>query len=559
MKSLINILSETITNKLHEQEEEGTLIDAQVTPPNDEGNHYLDKTPDNGWKEFWLDWNGDDKWQDLSPNVKNNVREMADEEGGVKGLEDYYGDGFKMSLTDEEFLKEYDKSREDFKKDFRQEIVNAKNLVINKYKKYYSPDKKAVYDKVYKQVIAKDGRFGANLQTKEILKGIGDKLENMRTSVNKTLVHYNKSDVANANGESYRAWGWVWPSAGGPQGNDVYNVNLFAFTNPTLGAWRKKLYNTTYHEIGHNLSYLFKEYDIDAYTTIKSQEIFGDDALINKLIKATGGKGWLSWNNSPIIVQEKIAKEFSMSTDQIANLLWAEYYVNRPAEDYARVQRLRDVFGLTGDKTPNAKWWAKKFYKKVQSGSITTGNVKQTRKLRIPKYDFTLNGDYQEKEYIKKGDWQYNCGIQKFLWSQGIFGVGKIENGKEVCDGAYGPNTKAAVKKFYKDMISNSKTRTRTFITIPKSMLRYNDLPTNPSSYRDLWRVFANTIWWDNDKMEDIAALFAKSAWDTLKNTATPNPDEVQVVIDWNWITKEDATFVDASDEIGDDVGYEVA
>ena len=121
MKSLINILNETITSKSLKKLQEGEhrdmdepLINPEITPPNDESNHYLDKTPDKGWKEFWMDWNGDDKWLDLSASQQDEYRDEAEASSGKET--DLQGP--TMSLTDEEFLVKYGKSREDFKKRF---------------------------------------------------------------------------------------------------------------------------------------------------------------------------------------------------------------------------------------------------------------------------------------------------------------------------------------------------------------------------------------------------------------------------------------------------------
>ena len=447
------------------------------------------------------------------------------------------------------------------KKDFRDEVVAARTKALNKYIARYDPDNKATFKKVLQQVTEKTGWLGALNRATDVLKGMIDKLQNMKKK-SKTLVHYNVNDVRKANGNTMsNAWGWVWPSAGGPQGPDVYNINLHKFTNPGgLETWRKKLYNTTYHEIGHNIAHLFDIYGIEAYQDIKSQDIFADE-VITDLIKATGGH--LVWQKKLFPFKEKIAKKFEMSIEQISRKLKNDYYINRPAEDYARIQRLRDEFDTY--KSHSARWWAAKFYQKVQNGDITTGDVMQTRDLLIPKYGFPGS---EEKEHEKQWDWKYVCGIQKFLWSQGIKGVGTIvryddeywegtKKGQEVCDGKYDSKTKEAVKKFYKDMITLSKTKTRIFLTIPKSMLKYNDLPETPTSYNDLWTILANSLWWDDAQVWDIAALFAKSVWDTQSLTIAA--DEIVVAIDFNWIKNADDTFVDASDEIGDDVDNELA
>ena len=402
MKSLINILNETIVDKLHEQKEGpkrlDPLIDAEVIP-DDAGNHYLDKTPDNGWKEFWLDWNGDDKWLDLPSFKQNEYRNKAEAAAGKEGKPRDKSD-IKMSLTDKEFLVKYDKSRDDFRDDFRDEIVKSRAKTINKYKKYYSGF--VPFQKIYKQALKQvtDDAGGrtymnhvrlesdAHERAGEIVSGLKKTLSNME-SVQSTLVHYNKNDITKANGSSYNAWGWVHPGAGGPQGVDVYNINLHNFTNPaSLDTWRKKIYNTTYHEIGHNIAHIFDEYDIEAYTDIKSQGIFDDEVLINRLIEATGG--WLEWDDETSeTTQQKIADDFGMTIRKISGMLSNEYYVNRPAEDYARIQRLRDEFDV-GDNTPDAEWWANQFQDKVKNGDITTGDVMQTRDLYIPKYGFPV-------------------------------------------------------------------------------------------------------------------------------------------------------------------------
>ena len=67
MKSLINILTETVVSAtIHEAVEDSSnpLEIGQPNPKNQAPpNHYIDEEPDTGWREFWLDFNGDDEWQ----------------------------------------------------------------------------------------------------------------------------------------------------------------------------------------------------------------------------------------------------------------------------------------------------------------------------------------------------------------------------------------------------------------------------------------------------------------------------------------------------------------
>ena len=74
-------------------------------------NHYLDKTPDKGFKAFWYDWN--DK-----------------------------------NMSDEDFSKKHKKTKEQFKEDIKDEIDSASNDARDYYKSYYSKNNPDVYKKL---------------------------------------------------------------------------------------------------------------------------------------------------------------------------------------------------------------------------------------------------------------------------------------------------------------------------------------------------------------------------------------------------------------------------
>ena len=390
MKSLINILSETvIAATLNEAIEDinNPLETQQPNPKNQPPpNHYIDEEPDAGWKEFWLDFNGDDEWQNLPYNVKVGYS-LADKEN----VEDKKYDG-RMSLSEEEFEAKYGKSKEDFKVDLRQEILKAKNKAVDYYINYYSPDNETVVNKITKQLFGKVRDFYKAV-ARDVLRKIQKRLMTIKLLGTKSLIHFSKKDVKKVGGESPDAWGWVWSSVTGP---DVYNMNVYNFVRPGLGSWKEKIYSTTIHELGHVVENLLDELGVEAYQTMEDQDIEFQDEDYNiarqRLEKTTFTID--SWKELSRKKKEAIAKSLDLDLKLIGTVLshmnW-EKYLQKDTESYARLQQLRRVFGFnqyTDD--PSVKEWVNMWMEKVNNGEITIGNDEQIgSQLYIPKYGLT--------------------------------------------------------------------------------------------------------------------------------------------------------------------------
>jgi hypothetical protein len=538
--SLIDLIASTVMEAMediHNPLETGKPNPKNQPPPN----HYIDAEPDLGWDKFWLDFNGDDEWQDLGQVSKM----LYGKTEGDKHLTKKYGG--RMPLSDEEFLEEYKKSREDFKVDLRDEVVKAKRKAINYYKELYHPDNKTVVKKISKQKFAGQGEW----TTKLILKNLQSRLDDIKNYKKHTLVHFSKKDVKKVGGQSPDAWGWVWVPV---TGADVYNMNLYNFTRPGLGSWKEKIYSTTIHELGHIIDHLFDELGVEAYQEMDDQDIEFKDKDYNTARKRIGETtldkdAWKALSHPE---QKNWAKSLDLDVFLIGKILnhiaW-EKYVQRDSESYARLQQLRRVFGFTRDTgSPSAKEWVNMWMEKVNNGEITIGNDEQIgRQLYIPRNPKEMV-DLETGKGVKWG-WHYTCKVQTFLLKHN-YSVGSKErkNGKEVCDGGYGSATKKALRDFYKNMWKRSKSGTRVFITIPNEMVKWDLGVEKPRSYDEI-NDLTRTIFYNGEQKGDIASLLAKTAWDSGES-GSKSGENYELVLDFNEIAYYNDIFVDTDSDL---------
>ena len=534
--SLIDLIVSTVMEAIEDKDnpiETGEPNPKNQSPPN----HYIDAEPDEGWDEFWLDFNGDDEWQDLGHVSKM----LYGKTEGDKNLTKKYGG--RMPLSDEEFLSTYKKSREDFKVDLRGEVIAAKNKAISYYKNLYHPDNETVVNKISKQMYGDFGeRFVTSVIPKRILKNLQGQLDDIKKYKKHTLVHFSKKDMKSVGGSSPRAWGWVW---GPVTGSDVYNMNLYNFTRPGLGSWKEKIYSTTIHELGHVIENLLGEAGVEAYQEMDDQDIEFKDKDYNEARKRIEETtlDLDKWKTLSELKQESWAKSLDIDLSIIGTILnhisW-EKYVQRDSESYARLQQLRRVFGFTRDTgSPSAKEWVNMWMEKVNNGEITIGNDEQIgRQLYIPR------NPLESGDGVKWGR-NYTCKVQTFLLKHN-YSVGSKErkNGKEVCDGGYGSATKKALRDFYKNMWSKSRTGTRVFITIPKEMVKWELGVENPRSYDEI-NDLTRAIYYNGEKKGDISSLLAKTAWDSGENAKN-----YELVLDFNEIAYYNDIFVDTESDL---------
>ena len=528
---------------------------SKLNPKNQEGsNHYIDEEPDEGWDEFWLDFNGDDVWQDLNSQAQMKYAKTIvphtpqDNKGN-------YSYGGRMPLSDEEFLEKYGKSREDFKVDLREEVVRAKNNAIAHYKELYHPDNETVVEKIITQLYGEYNSDGVTRYVKEILKTLQGRLDEIKKYKEHTLVHFSKKDVQKVGGQSAAipggiaaAWGWVWGHVTGP---DVYNMNLYNFTRPGLGSWKEKIYSTTIHELGHVIENLLDEYGVEAYQDMEDQGIGFKDKDYNtarqKIEDTT--LDVTTWKKLSSTQQESWGKSLNLDVHLINLILhhikW-EKYLQKDSESYARLQQLRRVFGFTrntGD--PSAKEWVNMWMEKVNNEEITIGNEEQIGKqLYIPTPGLT------RKQRAERWDgWHYRCAIQTFLLKHN-YSVGSKErkNGKEVCDSGFGSKSIKALTDFYKNMWSRSISGTRVFITIPNEMVKWAIGVEKPRSYDEL-NDLTRKIFYNGEKKGDISTLLAKTAWDS-EESGSKSEENYELVLDFNEIAYYNEIFVDTNSDL---------
>ena len=276
------------------------------------------------------------------------------------------------------FKKKYGKTREEFKKEFREEAVIAKNKAIDWIIGYYSEDNPDVFNKLVPKIV-KDSKNlkpskGLEKLKKVIMEKLHKKLQHMKKHTYSLRLFFNPNNPDTI--KATDAWGWVSDS----EHKYRYNLNLFNFTNPTQESFREAIFNVTLHELGHLVdNILEKDLGVDIYPGGEHQDYY----------KTTAYK------------HEKLADDDQKNRGR---------YVTRKNELYARMFNFRHYFGVTSNLT--AKEWAQLFMEKVNSGDIEWNprflNYKNDEGEPIPKPEWGLssNGDkvYLElnKEFLKK-------------------------------------------------------------------------------------------------------------------------------------------------------------
>ena len=229
MNSLFDILTETICetqlleevgdkhNPLEKEEEQSGL------------NHYIDKTPDEGWEYFWKSWN---------------------------------------EFSDEDFEIEFGKSKESYKQELENEVRTAKQNAVKYYKDYYSEKNPDVIEKFKKLP-------GNTLNT------LHKKLDKISDNDDTHILHYKsgKEPGKRKIGKSLStAWGFVVTP------KEEMHILLYNFVNPDITSWKDTLYGVIVHELGHIISNILKKRRLKPYKKVKVEDIF------NKKDKDDGDK-----------------------------------------------------------------------------------------------------------------------------------------------------------------------------------------------------------------------------------------------------------------------------
>ena len=222
---VITLISETILEMSHIKEaieDEYNPIEQNEDKPK-ETNHYLDETPDEGWEEFWDDWQNND-------------------------------------VSQAEFKEKYGKTTPDFKEDFIDEVYKARREASEYYKDYYSDKHPDVIQKFYEKA-RPTYRFR---KEKGVIHDIKKKLYKYLDKPPRLGINYVPQGRSTDD-----SWGYV------PGINKyTYYLNLYNFTNPTKETWREKIYSTTIHEIGHVIENILQAAGIRALEHIESQRAY---------------------------------------------------------------------------------------------------------------------------------------------------------------------------------------------------------------------------------------------------------------------------------------------
>ena len=233
MNSLFDILTETIfestilevvedkNNPLEKEEQSGV-------------NHYIDKTPDEGWNYFWRSWN---------------------------------------EFSDEDFETEFGKSKESYKQEFANQVRTAKQDAVKYYKDYYSEKNPDVIEKFKKHgILSLPGNTLDTLHTK---------LDKISDNDDTHILHYTsgKEPGKRKVGKSLStAWGFVVTP------KEEMHILLYNFVNPDITSWKDTLYGVIVHELGHIISNILKKRRLKPYKKVKVEDIF------NKKDKDDGDK-----------------------------------------------------------------------------------------------------------------------------------------------------------------------------------------------------------------------------------------------------------------------------
>ena len=541
--SLIDLICKTVLEVSNINEAMGDALNPLESDKDLESdflphNSYLGEAPDQGWKEFWSDFNGE--------------------------------------MSDEEFKTKYkDKTRDDFRKDIKDEVDSVKDDAIKHYMDLYSPKSEEFLRKLRKQL--KNWRvdeYAIADDVQEFLKSL--------YSDSSTRIHYSLEDnPPKAQGDDMKnTYAYVWPSV---IGDGVYAMNIYKWMNPTLGSWREQIKNTTVHEIGHLLQHELERLGVDwkggetlftgQFHKIKERPLYlkgGDIDFDNPLRELLGmvgnyeddtpwdGEMWkevMKEDKDDGVWESEVKKYFPgytpIEVERAINELDIEEYFAEGSENHVRIQALRRFFGFTHETGRlTTKDWINMWMDKVKKGSITLGDVKQDKTFFIPKEHFP-----EGKLMDGNNRWQYVCDIQQFLWSQNYRGIGTIveydgqygartKKGQEVCDGDYGTNTRAAVKKFYRNMWSVE--GTDVVITIPTEMIKYQSFTDGfdaPKSEDDIYDL-TKYIWYDGIRHGDVGMFFAYTASDKSGKVLGPYGYNYKLYLDFKKLAEANDTWV---------------
>ena len=540
---LIDLICETVLEVSHINEAMEDAVNPAETGELDDGNHYLDSIPDKGFQKFWDDWND-------------------------------------TSISEEAFAELYDnKTREQYKKDFKDEVDSAADDARDYYKSYYSDDNPDVYNKLEsinfdlpgmekkwyacrwdnnKSECFKKTRAWNVAYIHKMLDKIADGGWSWYHNGDKggTNIWYSCEELKKAypTTSSCDAWGWVSNSK---TGRYAYNINVYKFSNPTLSSWRHNMYSTTVHEIGHLMTRFLIDLGIQAFPGA-----WTDDESIETSGIQSGNK--------------------SIKRD--------DDYVLNPWESYARIHQLRRIFDVKSN--ISAKAWANLFMDRVNSGEITFTLDKEIKEANKIKKECGNKLSYTQKETgVVVADANR---IQEFLKNKGY---------KISIDGGFGNNTAKAVlgylqypinsanakEQLRKEMLKDYKTFSdgiggqaqgiiadllykkckeirdnewvppvtfglttsgkRVIITISKQLMKQQypkRMKTGkPVTFDNLWSILSD-LRFDGRKYSDISALFAKFSFDNKDFTPSKgaSKDNVYIIIDFEKIEEVNDIFV---------------
>lgn len=572
---LIDLICETVleVSNINEAMEDG-FNPVETGEIESEKNHYLDKVPDKGWKTFWKAFNVPEfipsgKLKTIHPIVPVDDSEKEDH-GAIEPNTAYQvPDGTMVKNPDwTKFEKEYGKTREEFKKDIKDEVDRAANDARDYYKSYYSDKNPDVYKKLLplaKEIEAAGIKTKENKYQDEVVEYIHQMLDKLADGGwnwthngydGGTNIWYSCDEIKkkhpSAASWSCDSWGWV---SNGTTGRYTYNMNVYKFTNPTISGWKQKIYGTTVHEIGHLMQRFLEDMGISAY-----QYISHDRTDITMPRDSDGDRN----------------------------------YVDREWETYARIHQLRRVFDVTSNIT--AREWANLFMDKVKNGEITfymdgideeANKVKKecgkklsyTQKgtgllvadandiqqfLKDRKYDVAVDGGFGNETakailkylgFVAKESSTYNYKelLRKMMVKQyPIFsdGIGGQAQGiiAELLYEQCKANKKTWIPPVTFELAKSGK---RVIITLSKQLLtqqysgKHGNADGVPDTFNNIWSITSD-IRYNGEKFSDIAALFAKFSFD-LKNF-TPHKgdskDNVYVIIDFEKIEEVNDIFV---------------
>jgi len=187
-------------------------------------------------------------------------------------------------------------------------------------------------------------------------------------------------------------------------------------------------------------------------------------------------------------------------------------------EDFAAIQNLRRVLQIWekfGRTNISDEQWAQRWMEKVEDGTID--------------FDRTYNG-VNLKDHAKANGFKLPT-----------FHYANIDGGKS--NGVFISFPKDLIKSFW------TKEDKRAF-----------GVTGVPTDYANIWTIIGNTLTFDNTGYDDITRLLSITTTDPSRFTCKScSKDDIQIILDFEKIETMNDTFVDASEEIGDDLGSDTS